>query len=77
MLKRFWFSTRPGLGYGVTATSRAQAESLLNSLGYPRANEMIVSVTEDIAVTDLDQNHVLPNAGPHVIFGVWFPKHNL
>jgi len=77
MLKRFWFATQESFGYGVTAHSRDQAESLLNSLGYPRENETIVRVIEDIAVTELDQNHVLPNSGSVAVFGVWFPNHNL
>lgn len=77
MLKRFWFATSPGIGYGVTATSQVDAESLLHVLGYPRENEIIVKVVEDIAVTDLDANHVMPNAGPMVVRGVWFLRHNL
>jgi hypothetical protein len=77
MLKRFWFATRPGFGYGVTALSRIDAESLLKTYGYPRENEIVYEVVEDIAVSDLDANHVLPNAGPHIVRGVWFPMHNL
>jgi hypothetical protein len=76
MLKRFWFTTHPGLGYGVTATSRSEAEVLLSSFGYPHESEKIVGVIEDIAIGDLDQNHVVPNAGPMVVFGVWFPNHS-
>ena len=77
MLKRFWFATHPGIGYGVTATSQVDAESLLHKFGYPREDEIIVEVVEDISASDLDTNHVMPNAGPVVLRGVWFPKHNL
>jgi len=75
MLKRFWSATRPGLGYGVTAHSRVEAERLLSSFGYPREREIIVSVVENVAMVELDQDHVLPNAGPVVVLGVWFPNH--
>jgi hypothetical protein len=77
MLKRFWFTTSLGHGYGVTATSQLDAESLLRSFGYPRENESVVEVIENITVADLDANHVIPNAGPIVLRGVWFPRHNL
>lgn len=77
MLKRYWFATRPGIGYGVTATSQIDARSLLHRFGYSREGEIIVEVVENISVSDLDANHVIPNAGPIVIRGVWFPRHNL
>jgi hypothetical protein len=77
MLKPYWFATRPGIGYGVTATSQDDAESLLHKFGYPREDETIVEVVEDISVSDLDANHVIPNAGPMFMRGVWFPTHNL
>ena len=77
MLTRYWFRVSEVLGYGVTAASRKEAEGLLHSFGYPRAGERVVEIVENIDFQLLDQNHVLPNAGPSVIRGVWFPRHNL
>ena len=77
MLRRFWFRTEVGFGYGVTAFSRSDAEQLLASYGYPCASRPIVEVLEDFELTVLDQLHVLPNAGPVVVRGVWYPFHNV
>lgn len=77
MLIPFWFKTSPGLGYGVTAASEEEAAQLLSDLGYPRPGEQIIAVLTNVAFGSLDQNHVVPNAGPMVVRGVWFPMHNL
>ena len=77
MLKRFWFRTGDTLGYGVTAASQNEAEHLLQTLGYPRKDERVIEIVENIDLQTLDQNHVLPNAGPSVVRGVWFPRHNV
>ena len=77
MLKRFWFRTRPGLGYGVTATSQEDAVGLLQSFGYPREGEELLEIIENINVAELDQKHVVPNAGVVVVRGVWFPRHGV
>ena len=77
MLKRYWFATKPGLGYGVTAESRDDAEALLRSFGYPRNGEAVLNVTENIDLGTLDPKHVVPNSGPSVVRGVWFPRHNV
>jgi hypothetical protein len=77
MLTRYWFKTQPGLGYGVTASNREEAESILASFGYPRAGEKLIEVVENVAVAELDPKHVLPNAGPSAVKGVWFPMHNV
>jgi hypothetical protein len=50
---------------------------LLRGLGYPRPGEEITDVVTGVACAALDQNHVVPNAGPIVVRGVWFPMHNL
>lgn len=76
MLKVFWFHTARGLGYGVTAFSREDAEELLRRFGYPRGGEIVTRVMEDITHAELDPHHVIPNAGPMVIRGVWFPNHS-
>ncbi len=77
MLRRFWFRTEIGLGYGVTAFSRSDAEQLLRDRGYPDNSRPIIEVVEDVDVSALDQSHVLPNSGPVVVRGVWYPCHNL
>ena len=77
MLIPFWFKTTRGLGYGVTAASQEDAMQLLRDFGYPRWDEEIVAVDSDVEFSALDQNHVVPNAGPIVVRGVWFPRHNV
>jgi len=77
MLVRFWFQTDRGYGYGVTATSQADAEALLKSYGYPLPSERIVSVRQGVSTASLDKEHVLPNAGPLAVRGVWYPCRNI
>lgn len=76
MLTAFWFRTSKGPGYGVTAFSKKDAEQLLRNLGYPRAGEAVTGCVEGISHAQLDQNHVVPNSGPIVVRGVWFPNHS-
>ena len=76
-LKRFWFKLDRGDGYGVTAHSRSDAESLLAKYGYPSDTQRVVEVIEGISVSTLDGESVLPSIGPIVVRGVWFPCHNL
>ena len=76
VLRRYWFQVERGLGYGVTAMSVEDAHGLLAAHGYPGADVQIVGVIEDVSVNALDTDHVLPNVGPVVIRGVWFPRHN-
>jgi hypothetical protein len=77
VLRRYWFQTGHGLGYGVTAMSVDDARDLLAKYGYPSADVRITGIIEDVAVDTLDANHVLPNAGPLVVRGIWYPRHNL
>ena len=77
MLRRFWFQTTVGLGYGVTAHSVADATDLLRSFGYPTSSQQVVSVIADVDTSTLDQEHVIPNAGPVVVRGIWYPRHNV
>ena len=74
-LVAYWFRAQR-LGYGVTAESREAARSLLAGFGYPRADEEIISIVDGVAFADLDARHVGPNAGPLVMRGVSFPRHN-
>ena len=77
-LRRFWFHTARGLGVGVTAASDAEArqlaEAALARMGEPAE---ITGVVPDVDVSTLDAAHVLPNAGPSAVRGVWFRRLNL
>ena len=77
MLIPFWIKTNVGLGYGVTASSEQQAFELLRQYGYPRSDEIVSSVQAGVKFDALDQGHVVPNAGPMVVRGIWFPRHNV
>ena len=75
LLRRFWFEAEQGLGIGVTAYDRDDAESIV------RANQLAMSFqpvfrecVEDVDVRDLDQGHVIPNMGIVVDRGIWFPN---
>jgi hypothetical protein len=77
MLISYWFKTSTGLGYGVTAASEDDAIRLLHHFGYPRPGEEITDVLAGVKFDSLDRNHVVPNAGPMAVRGVWFPLHNV
>ncbi|WP_141455424.1 hypothetical protein [Pseudoxanthomonas sp. z9] len=77
MLIAFWFRTSHGLGYGVTAPTKELAMRLLARQGLPEPGVEIVEVIAGIRFADLDPAHVVPNAGPMQIQGVWFPRLNL
>lgn len=64
-----------GFGCGVTANDTAEAMSLvqtriLNGAALPR----VIRLVEDVDVSTLDQNHVLPNMNPPNLRGIWFPR---
>jgi hypothetical protein len=73
-LIRFWFAKKRGVGIGVTAYSREDAEELIRDAQIYNETE-IISVTENIDIRTLDQNHVIPNMGPPNFRGIWFPNH--
>ena len=77
MLIPFWFNVTKGLGFGVTAASSAEAEQLLRQFGYPPKDVQFTNVVQHVTFAELDQKHVVPNAGPMVIRGIWYPRHNL
>lgn len=82
MLRRHWFSfvrtdriSSLGLGFGVTALSRLDAERLIKEMVFPMLGEgEILAVVEDIDLNSLEENHVLPNIGNPAARGVWFPN---
>lgn len=76
-LRRFWFELSRGLGIGVTAGSEAEAAQLAETTRaayFPDA--AVLCVIADVDVSTLDAKHVIPNAGPVVVRGVWFPRLN-
>ena len=77
-LRRFWFSLSDGLGIGVTAASAEEAKELAEAARTQYfAHATIEGVTEDVDVSALDPDHVIPNAGPVVVRGVWYPRLNI
>ena len=81
-LRRFWFNfeetrrfTPLNLGCGVTGYDYDDAITLLQTRVFttetvPKINGCI----EDVDVSTLDPNHVLPNIGSVVARGIWFPQ---
>lgn len=91
LLKRYWFvintDSRYGPGnVGVTAYSQEEARSLLlESFTKMHFSELLeqmktnnnIEIIEDIDMQLLDKDHVMPNIGPVVFKGVWFPRLNM
>ena len=76
-LRRFWFPLSEGLGIGVTAGSSAEARELAEAVRVQHfANAEITGEIADVDVSALDANHVLPNLGFVVAYGVWYPALN-
>ena len=76
-LRRFWFPLSEGLGIGVTAGSPAEARELAEEVrAHHFANAAITGEIADVDVSALDANHVLPNLGFVVAYGVWYPALN-
>ncbi|QDE68320.1 hypothetical protein [Myxococcus xanthus] len=83
-LHRYWigFSDRQlahheGLGYGVgvTAFSLDDAVRMLGQQVFKESPvPSIERIIEDVDVSSLDPNHVLPNIAPPVFYGVWYPS---
>ena len=77
-LRRFWFTLSAGPGIGVTAASESEARELAEGARARYAPAAtITGVTPDVDVSTLDATHVVPNAGPAVVRGVWYPRLNL
>jgi hypothetical protein len=68
----YWI-TRPSVGHpiGVTGHSLEDALSIARRAGYPLPEGY--TVIDNVRAGDLDPNHVLPNSGPLVVRGVWYP----
>lgn len=62
------------MGCGVTAYHYDHAISMLQDKLF-KENEIppIVNVIENVSLSQLEQNHVVPNAFPPAFFGIWYP----
>jgi hypothetical protein len=81
-LHRYWFQFDPAnpevpsqvrLGCGVSAWTRDDAVNLVRHHVFEGRDFSVVAVVEDVDVSALDANHVLPNMAPASIRGVWYP----
>jgi hypothetical protein len=82
MLRRYWFEfegTVPlsslNLGCGVTAYDKGDALRILEKRVFAELGvRKVAKVVEDVDIRMLEENHVRPNMGSPVVYGVWFPK---
>jgi hypothetical protein len=84
LLKRFWFefdnstSAIPfgaELGIGVTAYNYDDAINVITNEIFKKSTiPTITKLIEDVDVSTLEANHVLPNIGVSSIRGVWYPR---
>lgn len=81
-LHRFWIEfqddveppTGCRLGCGVTAFGREDALALVQEYVHEGAPLPGISrIQEDVDISTLDQNHVIPNMGDMTRRGIWFP----
>lgn len=84
MLRRYWFEFEepsagalpPGTraGCGVTAYSHDDGLAILRQRVFPGGDvPTIRKVVEDVDVSCLDPQHVIPNMGSVSRRGVWYP----
>jgi hypothetical protein len=75
----FWIippSPHGPLGIGVTAWTLDDALHIIRGWGFGYflpADLSTLTVREGVTVSELDQNHVVPNMGPIVVRGMWYP----
>jgi hypothetical protein len=78
LLRRYWFSTGPYFGFGVTAYSLEDAENLLDEAGLLHNSfNRIESVVEDIDLQTIEVICRKYSIGPPNFRGVWRPFLNL
>ena len=82
-MRVYWLVLRDdrhgGFGFGITARDWEDAISLLKeaarvSMGRPADEAMIDSWKEVRNVSELEQDHVVPNMGMMLRRGVWYPN---
>ena len=78
MLRRFWFPLSRGFGIGVTAATEDEARLMAEDTRSRHFSDAVFTgLVPDVEFAALAQNHVVPNAGPVVVRGVWYPRLNL
>lgn len=71
---RYYHQSLMARGCGVTAFSKFQALQLLQEKVFLGSEiPPILNCIENVDVSALDNNHVLPNMGIPVNFGIWYP----
>jgi hypothetical protein len=79
LLTAYWIRTpfrRAPLGFGVTARSFDDAVKIMRALGYGcylPEDLSLLDVREGVTFAELDQLNVVPNMGPIVVRGMWYP----
>lgn len=69
----YWIKS-PSDQFGVTAFSLTDALRILEDAGYSLPQDRTtLRVTERVRISDLDQSHIVPNIGPMVVRGIWYP----
>jgi hypothetical protein len=80
-LHRYWIEVDPAVGglrrFGVTAFDLDDALTLISETYGVRPRPSARNVVADVDVDSLDANHVLPNIGPPIFRGVWYPRTSL
>ena len=62
------------MGFGVTAYNSQDAVKILKEKVFIDCNvPPIKNITENVNVSKLDNNHILPNMAPPNWRGIWFP----
>lgn len=74
-LHRYWFVfADPNVPCcGVTAWTKDDAMSIVRHRLFEGEDFRVTDIIEDVDVSTLDANHVLPNMAPPNLRGVWFP----
>ena len=83
-LHKYWFKFRITIkdphpigtlmGCGVTASSKEEALEMLRQRVFASYMPSIEKSTEDVEISNLDPNHILPNIGDPSQKGIWFPQ---
>jgi hypothetical protein len=64
------------LGFGVTAWSLDDALRIIRALDYGQflPDDLgALKITVGVTAAELEQQHVVPNMGPIVVRGMWYP----
>ncbi len=61
------------MGCGVTAHDYDDAIDLLRERVFGGRAPDVIAFEEEVDVSKLDKNHVIPNMGSVVVRGIWFP----